>query len=355
MGIFAREPWVAYPLKKPPPYEPYSGSGSRALLRKASSAGKAPQGQGFSRTMSRTIQVGLLSGRSVSLEVGPDEPLEALQSRAQKALAVGRGRLLDSAGGILDGTTTLEESGLQNGDMLTLQLCRVQVCSNTVAFAAILGNVPVVTWGGAEVSDYSSLVQELKDVQQIQATGLAFAAILGGGSVATWGHAGLGGDSSAVHAQLKDVQQIQANSNACAAILGNGSVVTWGEADSGGDSGAVQEQLQDVQLVQASIAAFAAILGDGSVVTWGSSDYGGDSRAVQHQLKDVQQIQATGGAFAAILGDGSVVTWGHPVFGGDSSAVQLSSRVSTLYTIWATRTPCRTESVHHLYTLNPKP
>ena len=59
----------------------------------------------------------------------------------------------------------------------------------------------------------------------------AFAAILGDGSVVTWGDADSGGDSSAVQDQLRDVQQIQASHTAFAAILGDGSVVTWGNAD----------------------------------------------------------------------------------------------------------------------------
>ena len=56
-----------------------------------------------------------------------------------------------------------------------------------------------------------------------------------------------GGDCSAVQDQLRDVQQIQASYGAFAAILGDGSVVTWGNADHGGDSGAVQNQLRDLQ------------------------------------------------------------------------------------------------------------
>ena len=40
--------------------------------------------------------------------------------------------------------------------------------------------------------------------------GGAFAAILGNGSVITWGIAGNGGDSSDVQDQLKNVQKIQA-------------------------------------------------------------------------------------------------------------------------------------------------
>ena len=41
-----------------------------------------------------------------------------------------------------------------------------------------------------------------KGVQQIQSTRDAFAAILEDGSVVTWGHANYGGDSSAVQHKL---------------------------------------------------------------------------------------------------------------------------------------------------------
>ena len=44
--------------------------------------------------------------------------------------------------------------------------------------------------------------------------------------------------------QLKGVQQIQATSRAFAAIRSDGFVVTWGDADSGGDSSAVRGQLR---------------------------------------------------------------------------------------------------------------
>ena len=70
-------------------------------------------------------------------------------------------------------------------------------------------------------------------------------ATLGDGHVVTWGD-DLGGGSIAVQDQLRDVQQIQASEYAFAAILGDGSVVSWGNAVCGGDSGAVQEQLRNV-------------------------------------------------------------------------------------------------------------
>ena len=85
--------------------------------------------------------------------------------------------------------------------------------------------------------------------------------------------------------QLRGVQQIQATRSAFAAILEDGSVVTWGCADTGGDSSAVQCQLRSVQQVQATRGAFAAILEDGSVVTWGDAAKGGDSFLVRDQLR----------------------------------------------------------------------
>ena len=74
---------------------------------------------------------------------------------------------------------------------------------------------------------------QLKNVQQIQASHRAFAAILDDGSVVTWGDADFGADSSTVQTQLKNVQQIQAADKAFAAILEaileDGSVVKWGQ------------------------------------------------------------------------------------------------------------------------------
>ena len=63
----------------------------------------------------------------------------------------------------------------------------------------------------------------------------------------------MGGDSSAgLQDQLKNVQQIQATEEAFAAILGDGSVVSWGRDRVGGDSSAVQDQLKNVRQLQAT-------------------------------------------------------------------------------------------------------
>ncbi|CAE7947454.1 unnamed protein product [Symbiodinium sp. KB8] len=307
--------------------------------------------------MSITVEVGLLSGKTATVQVGFEEKVEALKLRAQTALAVGRGRLVDSSGSVLDAFAQINSTGLQDGDSLILHLNRAHQ-SSSLAFASILGDASVMTWGSdsagadsAAVQDRlrdvqqvqacnlgfaailgdGSVVSQLKNVQQIQAnvgipgvhSGGAFAAILGDGSVVAWGDGDIGGDCSAVQDQLQSVRQIQASEfGAFAAILSDGSVVTWGEAGNGGNSNGVQHQLKNVQQIQATLSAFAAILGDGSVVTWGDAGRGGDSSAVQDQLRTVQKIQATDDAFAAILEDGSVVTWGAAKSGGDSFLVQ---------------------------------
>ena len=56
--------------------------------------------------------------------------------------------------------------------------------------------------------------EQLKNAQQIQANELAFAAILGDGSVVTWGSDLEGGDSTEVQHQLQNVQQIQTSDHA---------------------------------------------------------------------------------------------------------------------------------------------
>ncbi|CAE7902114.1 MPPED1 [Symbiodinium microadriaticum] len=268
---------------------------------------------------------------------GLDEAVATLKVRAQIALQVGKGRLVDSSGSILNTEALIKHVKMKTGYSLTLQVCKVQVRSTLGAFAAILGDGSVVTWGSASSGGDSSTVQrQLSNVQQIQASSGAFAAVLGDGSVVTWGSAGHGGDSSAAQDKLKDVQQVQASSKAFAAILGDGSVVSWGCARHGGDSSAVQDQLKNVWQIQASRKAFAATLADGAVVTWGGGCQGGDSSVVGNQLRGVQQIKASEHAFAAILNDGSVVTWGASSHGSDSSAVQ--DQLKNVQQIQATRT-----------------
>ena len=55
-----------------------------------------------------------------------------------------------------------------------------------------------------------------------------------------------GGGSFDVQDQLRNVQQVHATGRAFAAILADGSVVTWGNPCDGGDSFDVREQLRNV-------------------------------------------------------------------------------------------------------------
>eukprot|EP00434_Breviolum_minutum_P016424 symbB.v1.2.014477.t1/scaffold1055.1/size140776/19 len=251
----------------------------------------------MSKTKTKMIQirVALPNAHEELLTLPSFSTVQDLKTKAQRAFGRKCLRLIDP----------IEEAEIKDGECLNALVLQPQLAATQSAFALWChGDNAVVTWGNALCGGDSSSVQDqLRGVQQIQATGKAFAAILADGSAVTWGDAVEGGDSSAVRDQLKD-----------------GSVVTWGRAVEGGDSSEVRDQLRGAQQIQASAGAFAAILEDGSVVTWGDARCGGDSSEVQDELKGVQQIHATWSAFAAILADGSVVTWGRADSGGDSSA-----------------------------------
>ena len=85
--------------------------------------------------MSISVEVALLSGRTATIEAGLDEEVSTLKRRAQSALGVGRGRLLDSSGSILDGSARIKNARLQHGDSLTFHINKVQASGNSTAFA----------------------------------------------------------------------------------------------------------------------------------------------------------------------------------------------------------------------------
>ena len=103
------------------------------------------------------VQVGLLSGRAATVEADLDEEVGSLKRRAKKELGVGRGRLMDSSGSILETCTPIKHTQLQDCDSLSLHTGKVQVQANREAFgsafAAILGDGSVVTWGDAAGGD----------------------------------------------------------------------------------------------------------------------------------------------------------------------------------------------------------
>ena len=136
--------------------------------------------------MAIVVDVSLLSGLRASSEADLSASLQSLAERAQRALGVCRRRLFSSRGCVLDGDMQLGAAKLQTGGCLTLHAGTVRIRGNDGSFVAILGDWSVVTWGnGPHGGDSSSVKDQLKNVQHIQASVSAFAAILGDGSVVT--------------------------------------------------------------------------------------------------------------------------------------------------------------------------
>ena len=80
---------------------------------------------------------------------------------------------------------------------------------------------------------------------KIRSSHRAFAAILADGRVVTWGSRHSGGDSTAVQGQLRQVEEVASTARAFAAILADGSVVTWGDRFCGGDCSSVKDELRN--------------------------------------------------------------------------------------------------------------
>ena len=68
----------------------------------------------------------------------------------------------------------------------------------------------------------------MRGVVKISSTGGAFAALLKDGTVVTWGDQSYGGDSSSMKAALRGVDRIYSTWRAFAAVLKDGTVLTWG-------------------------------------------------------------------------------------------------------------------------------
>ena len=144
------------------------------------------------------------------------------------------------------------------------------------------GRVPNLFDGGPV---FSQIKSKLKNVKQICASENAFAAVLENGTVVTWGDDLAGGDSSTVQHRLVNVQSISSSSLAFAALVGVGihsCVVTWG-CPPCGDSSKVQDQLTNVLQVKGSVDSFMAFKANGTVVTWGGDDMQ-ESSSVAEQL-----------------------------------------------------------------------
>lgn len=100
------------------------------------------------------------------------------------------------------------------------QLEVVEIYSAHVAFAAVVGvHRSVVTWGSPEASE-CHVQDRLYGVREICGTYAAFAAILDDGTLVTWGDVRCGGDSDAIQDQLlgRPIRSVKASLGASAAI-----------------------------------------------------------------------------------------------------------------------------------------
>eukprot|EP00435_Cladocopium_sp_Y103_P036209 s1722_g9.t1 len=159
------------------------------------------------------LTVALPSGRNEKLLLPRSSSVVDLRTLVRKTFHCGFLRLVAANGRMLDPAESLQASRLEDGNHLTAIALEVKLAVTTQAFALYCcGGDWVITWGSSAYGSDSSEVQDqLKGVQEIQASSDAFAAILADGSVVTWGDPEYGGDSSEVQDQLKGVQQIQAS------------------------------------------------------------------------------------------------------------------------------------------------
>ena len=200
---------------------------------------------------------------------------------------------------------------------------------NGVVGVATLKSGAATAFGDAtsvDAADTTSIASSLTNVAQIYATQSAFAALLTNGNVISWGDLERMQTSlNAVQSSLTNVKNIVSSEYAFAALKNDGTVVTWGDPTVGGDSSSVASQLTNVVAITANKYAFAALKSNGTVVTWGMASKGGNSSTVAASLTNVRAIYATPfGAFLAVNKDGTFVNWGDQWAGGGTAPAKLT-------------------------------
>ena len=121
------------------------------------------------------VQLALLNGHAYELRsLLPSSWVQVLRMGAQRAFGQKHLRLITGEKRVLvNFEQTLEEAQIKDGECLTVLVLQPQLAATSKAFALWChGDSAIVTWGGAEFGGDSSAVQDqLRDVQQIQATG----------------------------------------------------------------------------------------------------------------------------------------------------------------------------------------
>ena len=135
-----------------------------------------------------SVHVSFPSGSGDTLSLPQSSTVGELKIRAQTSFGKGFLRLVTQNGRALtDPMESLQSAGVEEGDHLTVVAQQPKVAATGAAFAVwFCGGDRIVTWGDP-VCDSFVIQDYLKNVQQVQATTRAFAAILANGSVVTWG------------------------------------------------------------------------------------------------------------------------------------------------------------------------
>ncbi|CAK9107148.1 Ubiquitin-like domain-containing protein [Durusdinium trenchii] len=300
-------------------------------------------------------------GHAAFIEAEADWSIQKFRRRAQAAkaaldeLEVGLSKLVNAKGELLMGAQLLRDV-VQEDETLHATVRRPRIVSNrrAHAFACICMDGSVLAWGAQAAGDCSHVRDQLKEVTSLSAIAGAFAALLENGEVVTWGDHIFGGDTSSLRSTLKEVREVQATAMAFAALRADGTVITWGSSHVGGNCSRVPGFLADpdrnaamanskyctmwegvlwlplaygrlsltlvmmLSDIEASSRSFCALLADGQVVAWGDPAAGGDCSQEQLKAFPILQMKASSAAFAAVNSQGRVVTWGDAALGGDS-------------------------------------
>jgi hypothetical protein len=257
------------------------------------------------------VHVSLTSGKRKKFEISGDTTLNGLKALSQHAFNCGLLKIFSTAYIPIPCEEPLSQFNVSE---FTAVVVPVTMAASFDSFAMYTYS-NIVTWGKSVIPEQLDFQMREHKICKVATTDYAFAAVLGNGSVVSWGKHHFGSDSSLVQHRLKKVKDISATRVAFCALLEDGTVVTWGHPEAGGidesaDSSRVQDSLQNVKTVYPNGYAFAALLENGTVVPWGEIDSGGSlvSDHIKKYLKNVQTIAATNNAFAAIRIDGSVIT-----------------------------------------------
>ena len=119
------------------------------------------------------INVVLPKGHSELLTLEPSSTLQELKTEEAQAFGKKYLKLITA----VNLKQTLEETEMEDGECLTALVLQPKVTATSKAFALWChGDSAIVTWGDADFGGDSSAVQDqLKGVQQIQASHSAFA------------------------------------------------------------------------------------------------------------------------------------------------------------------------------------